>query len=64
MDDNGEAIRKLIAKDKDENFRPSMLFDMSPEPNPQAVGAGEARSLTEAEKKNLDGKEIYNKDSF
>ena len=56
MDDNGDAIKALIAKDADENFRPSMLLDMSPEANPQAVGA--SRALTEAEKSNLKGKKF------
>ena len=57
MDDNGEAIKKIIAKDADKNFRPSMLFDMSPENVPQAVGAGQA--LTEAEKQNLAKKKYH-----
>ena len=40
MDDNGEAIKKLIAKDKANNFRPSMLFDMGDNIVSQPVGAG------------------------
>ncbi|WP_237036840.1 SpaA isopeptide-forming pilin-related protein [Mediannikoviicoccus vaginalis] len=49
MDDNGDAIKALIAKDADENFRPSMLLDIGPEVNPQAVGAGDL---------NLEGKKF------
>ena len=50
MDDNADALKKLIEKDADKNFRPQMLFDMSPDPNPQAVGAGEL---------NLEGKKFH-----
>ena len=56
MDDNGDAIKALIDKDSDKNFRPDMLIDISPENTPQAVGA--SRALTEAEKKNLESKKF------
>ena len=49
MDDNGEAIKKLIEKDADENFRPSMLFDNGSE-NPQPVGAGSGELNLEGKK--------------
>ena len=49
IDDNGDAIKALIAKDGDENFRPSMLLDIGSELNPQAVGAVDL---------NLDGKKF------
>lgn len=61
MDDNGDAIKALIAKDADENFRPSMLLDMSPEVNPQAVGAG---NLTDDQKANLANKKFHVKTIF
>lgn len=58
MDDNGEAIKKLIAKDKDSNFRPSMLFGMNPEPTYRPVGAGQERALTQDEIQTLENKKF------
>ena len=55
MDDNKDGIKALIEKDADKNFNPQMLLDMSPEVNPQAVGAGNL---------NLDGKKFHVKTIF
>lgn len=58
MDDNGDAIRALIEKDKDTNIRPSMLFDMGPNQTYNPVGAGQDRSLTQEEIQNLENKKF------
>ncbi|MDU5527264.1 MAG: SpaA isopeptide-forming pilin-related protein [Finegoldia magna] len=48
MDDNKDAIKALIERDADKNFRPQMLMGQS----------REARPLTNEEKANLDGKKF------
>ena len=58
MDNNGDAIRALIEKDKDTNIRPSMLFDMGQNQTYNPVGAGQDRSLTQDEIQNLENKKF------
>lgn len=53
MDDNGPAIKKLIEKDADKNFRPQML-----------VAATESNDLTAAEKENLKKKKFIIRTRF
>ncbi|MDU4018951.1 MAG: prealbumin-like fold domain-containing protein, partial [Finegoldia magna] len=52
MDDNGPAIKKLIEKDADKNFRPQVLM------------ATTTRKLTEAEKEKLGGEKFHVKTIF
>ena len=49
MDDNKDAIKALIERDADKNFRPQVLMGQS----------RSARTLTDEEKANLDGKKFH-----